>query len=184
MDTVLEEPRDVSEVPSDGIGGDLLGPSLVDELLDDLPSTVLVRELVEVGDPTGREEPQEDLERPLIRPKGVLGDIPMGTDLGSVDEELVHCLLQGDPTGEVDLVDEVLGVQVLLPSPTLLTVLGLQGGLNLPFRPIREGQDGLVVPPLPVLVDGTHRTPRIGYRWMGHLYRPYYIRATSGTRAA
>ena len=53
-----------------------------------------------------------------------------------------------------------------------------------PFGPVWEGQDGLVVPPLSVLVDGTHRTPRIGYRWMGHLYRPYYIRATSGTRAS
>ncbi len=82
----------------------------------------------------------------------------MGTDLGSVDEELVHRLLQGDPTGEVDLVDEVLGVQFLLTSPTLLTVLGLQGGLNLPFRPVWEGQNGLVVPPLPIQVDGTHGT--------------------------
>ena len=37
-------------------------------------------------------------------------------------------------------------------------VLRLEGGLNLPFGPVWEGQNGLVVPPLPVLVDRTHRT--------------------------
>jgi len=58
----------------------------------------------------------------------------------------------------VDLVNEVLGVQFLLTSPTLLSVLGLEGGLNLPFRSVWEGQDGLVVPPLPILVDRTHGT--------------------------
>ena len=82
----------------------------------------------------------------------------MGTDFGTVDQELVHDLLQGDTVGEVDLVDEVLGVQFLLFLPTLLLILGLEGGLNLPFGPVWEGQDGLVVPPLPVLVDGTHGT--------------------------
>ena len=72
---------------------------------------------------------------------------------GSVREELLHLLRDRDPVGEMDLIDEVLGVEILLFLLTDLLVLGLQGFLDLSFRSVGEGDDGLVVPPLPILIQ-------------------------------
>ena len=46
----------------------------------------------------------------------------------------------------------------ILGSGVIATIYCFQEGKHLLFRPALEGQDGLVLPPLPVLVDGTHRT--------------------------
>ena len=146
----------MSEISTYGIPRQIQLPSFFNEGLDDLVGSVEILELIEVGDPEGRQEGLEHLQGSLIRTKSVLGDLPLITPFRPDLEELLHLLRDRDPVGEMDLIDEVLGVEILLFLLTDLLVLGLQGLLDLPFRSIGEGDDRLVVPPLPILIERTH----------------------------
>lgn len=101
------------------------------------------------------------------------------TPFRPVGKELLYLLGDRNPMGEVDLVHQILGVQFLLFLLTDLLVLGLKGFLDLPFRSVWEGDDGLVVPPLPISIERTHGSD---LRWMKHTYNPYYMRATYSGR--
>jgi hypothetical protein len=165
----------MSEISTDGIPRQVQLPSFLNEVLDDLVGSIDVLELIEVGDPEVPQEGLEDLQGSLIGTEGVFGDLPMITPFRPDLKELFDLLGERDSVGEMDLVHQVLGVQVLLFLLTDLLVLGFQGLLDLSFGSIGEGDDGLVVPPLPILIEGTHNSD---LRWMRHTYIPYYTCAT------
>lgn len=66
LNTVGEEPRDMSEISTDGIPRPILLPTFLNEGLKDLMGPIMVLELIEVGHSLILEEGLEDPKRSLV----------------------------------------------------------------------------------------------------------------------
>jgi hypothetical protein len=146
----------MTEISTNRIPRHLDRSTKLDELVEDLSGPIRVLELVEVRHSLIFKEGHEHLERSLVRSKSVLGDLPDRHSFGSVLKELLHLVLERNSVTQMDLIREVLGVEFLLTFESHLPIRRLKGSLDLLLGPVRESEDGLIVPPLSIPIDGTH----------------------------